>query len=278
MTTMSAAPARAAARDARRWLPAYVALALVWGSGFLFIKVGVGQLPPAYLALGRIALGALTLLALLVVTGDRLPRDRRAWGHLATVALPQERPTRQRLAGLVVGFLGVLVVLGIWRGVHGGSLLGQAMLFAAVTGYGLNFTYIRRFLAGRPESGIALSSGQLLMATLQLAVIAPLVAGAPPVPWRLSPAVLGSMLALGAVGTGVAFALNFHVIQAAGATTASTITYLTPVVSTVGGVLVLHEHLTWNQPLGAVVVLAGVAVSQGALGALRRRVAGGPGD
>ncbi len=196
------------------------------------------------------------------------------------VALPEERPTRRRLAGLALGFAGVLVVLGAWRGVGGASLLGQVMLFGAVSCYGFGFPYMRRYLAGQPYTGVALSTAQLLVATAQLAIIAPLVAGAPPVPWRLSAPVIGSVVALGALGTGLAFALNFHVVRAAGATTASTVTYLPPVVATIAGVVVLHEHLTWNQPVGAAVVLAGVALSQGLLRrrVARGRMARGPGD
>ena len=327
MTTTAPAVAPAAvATPAGRVLPAFAALGLIWGSSFLFIKVGVTHLAPAYLALGRVALGALTLLVVVVATRDRLPREPRVWVHLAVVALlanavpfmlfgyaeqrvssvlagiwnavtplttllvtlvalPEERPTRQRLAGLALGFAGVLVVLGAWRGVGGAShgaggasLAGQLMLFGAVACYGFGFPYLRRFLAGQPYSGVALSTGQLLMATAQLAVIAPLVSGPPPVPWHLPLPVIGSVLALGALGTGLAFALNFHVVRVAGATTAATVTYLPPVVATIAGVVVLHEHLTWNQPVGAAVVLAGVALSQGLLRgrALRGRVRGRP--
>jgi len=73
------------------------------------------------------------------------------------------------------------------------------------------------------------------------------------------------MLCLGALGSGVAYVLNYAIIRRAGATTASTVTYLVPLFSTVLGVVVLGEALSWNQPVGAVVVLAGVAVAQGLL-------------
>jgi drug/metabolite transporter (DMT)-like permease len=79
------------------------------------------------------------------------------------------------------------------------------------------------------------------------------------------------MLALGALGTGIAFAMNFHVVNVAGATTASTVTYLTPVVATAAGVVLLGEGLAWYQPVGACVVLAGIAVSQWTPAAARRQ-------
>lgn len=69
------------------------------------------------------------------------------------------------------------------------------------------------------------------------------------------------MVALGAVGSGLAHVWNFQVIARAGATTASSVTYLTPLVAVVVGAGFLGEHLTWNQPADALVVLAGVATA-----------------
>lgn len=77
------------------------------------------------------------------------------------------------------------------------------------------------------------------------------------------------MLALGVLSSGVAYVLNFRIVAAAGATTASSVTYLTPLVAALVGVSLLGEHLTWNQPAGALVVLTGVAVAQGRLHSLR---------
>jgi drug/metabolite transporter (DMT)-like permease len=73
------------------------------------------------------------------------------------------------------------------------------------------------------------------------------------------------MLALGALGTGIAYVWNFQVIERAGATMASTVTYLTPLVAIAVGVSLLGEALTLNEPLGGLVVLLGVALAQGRL-------------
>jgi drug/metabolite transporter (DMT)-like permease len=189
------------------------------------------------------------------------------------VAFRQERPSRQQIAGLLLGFAGVLVVLGVWQGVGGASLAGQAMLLGAVTGYGIAFNYSRWIMKRWEVSTLALSAIQLLMSTLQLLVIAPLLAGAPPAPWSLSAGVLGAIAVLGVLGTGLAFVLNFHVIRTVGVTVGSMVTYLPPVVAVVAGVLLLHEHLSWNQPTGGLIVLAGVGVSQGLLRLRRRRSA-----
>ena len=80
------------------------------------------------------------------------------------------------------------------------------------------------------------------------------------------------MLSLGVLGTGLAYILNFGVIRAAGATAASTVTYVIPLFSTGAGVLLLGERLSWYEPLGGLVVIVGVAVSQGGLRAFTARL------
>ena len=70
-----------------RWLPGLLGLGVIWGSSFLFIKVGVSALPPAYVALGRVASGALVLLVVLAVLRERLPRDPTLWAHNAAVGV-----------------------------------------------------------------------------------------------------------------------------------------------------------------------------------------------
>jgi drug/metabolite transporter (DMT)-like permease len=150
------------------------------------------------------------------------------------------------------------------------------MCFGAAMCYAVAIPYQKKFIAGRAGSGVSIAGGQLLMALAQLAVLAPLLAGAPPAPTRLSLQVVLCVLALGALGTGLAFVLNMRVIRVAGASTSASVTYLMPVVATVVGVLILGEHLIWNQPLGALIVLTGVAISQGLLS--RRRGSRPPDD
>jgi drug/metabolite transporter (DMT)-like permease len=306
--TLPVAPDRPAARG---WLLPFLTLAVIWGASFLFIKVGVSELHPLHVALGRVGAGAVALLVILAITRDRLPREAKVWGHLAVlgaltaapftlfgygeervssvlagiwnattplIVLPvavlvfrTERMTARRTVGISLGFVGVLIVLGVWEGVGGSQLTGQLMCFGAAICYGFAIPYLRRFMTGRPESGVALSTAQLLMATAQLAVVAPLVAGAPPALTDLSADVIASVLALGALGTGLAFALNFRVIRLAGASTSASVTYLLPVVATVIGVAGLGEHIAWHQPVGAVVILVGVAVSQGLITPRRMR-------
>ncbi|MBA3622682.1 MAG: EamA family transporter, partial [Euzebyales bacterium] len=85
-------------------------------------------------------------------------------------------------------------------------------------------------------------------------------------PVRLSPSVVGSVVVLGAVGTGFAYLLYYRLITEAGAMSASMVTYLIPVVSVILGVVVLSEPLGWNVFVGAGIVIVGVAVAEGRLG------------
>ncbi|MGH3736763.1 MAG: DMT family transporter [Micromonosporaceae bacterium] len=308
MTTASAPDNRGLAS----WLPGYLALTLIWGASFLFIKVGISELHPTYVTLGRAATGALTVLVFLLLSKNRLPRDLKTWGHLAVVGttgvvipftlfgygeqrissvlagiwnattplwvLPMaalvfrtERFTVRKTIGLGLGFAGVLVVLGVWQGVGGAALSGQLMIMAAALCYGFTIPYLRRFLADVPDGGTAVPAGMLLMASLELAIAAPLIAGPPPL--DVSWPVIGSVAALGALGTGLAFILNMRVIQFAGATTSASVTYLIPIVATVVGLVALGEQVSWYQPIGAGIVLLGVAASQGLLRWPARRVA-----
>jgi drug/metabolite transporter (DMT)-like permease len=83
------------------------------------------------------------------------------------------------------------------------------------------------------------------------------------------------MLALGVLGSGVAYILNFIVIKNSDATTASTATYVITLVSVVIGAIVLDEAITWNQPVGGVLIVLGAATAQGLLSRVRSRRATG---
>lgn len=179
-------------------------------------------------------------------------------------AFPEERPTRDRLIGIGIGFAGVLVVLGVWERLPTGELVGIAACLAAVTCYGFAFPYARRHLAGTVDTPLALATGQVLLgAAFLLPVVAmQALAGGGSIDPITSPVVFG-MLALGALGSGIAYVLNYAVIAAAGGSVASTVTYLTPVFAVIVGTAFLDEHLTWHHIVGGLIVLVGVAIVQG---------------
>lgn len=179
-------------------------------------------------------------------------------------AFPEERPTKERLIGIGLGFAGVLVVLGVWERLPSGELVGIAACLAAVTCYGLAFPYASRHLTGTGDTPLALATGQVLLgaAFLVPVVAAQAVEGGGSIATITTPVLFG-MLALGALGSGVAYVLNYAVVAAAGGAVASTVTYLTPVFAVIVGTVFLDEHVTWHHIAGGVIVLFGVAVVQG---------------
>jgi drug/metabolite transporter (DMT)-like permease len=182
------------------------------------------------------------------------------WGMaLSLVALSEDRPTRVRVAGLGLGFLGVLTVLGAWQGFNGLDATGTAMALLASLSYPIGWIYVRRTLAGTGASHLSLTGAQLLLATAQLAAITPLFTSAP-AHFPLVP--LLAIAALGALGTGLAVLLQYGLVAEVGPTTAQMVTYFIPVIATAAGVAILGESLTWSTPVGAVIVLAGAGLTQ----------------
>ena len=275
-----------------------IVLACIWGWSFLFIKVVLEGAPPTFLAWGRIALGLAVLVVFLRGSGER-PPERRYWGHLLVLGLTMsvlpfmliawgeqhiasalaavvnactplfaaafaawllgERLRPPQLAGLVVGFVGVGVVAGVGGGdLAGSSLAGVLAVVLASAGYGFGFAYAHRFTEGL--SALQLSLGQLAAGTVLLApVAAGDVAGGRV---DLQPLGLLCLLLLGGLGTGYAYLLNYRTLQEHGATVASLVTYLVPIVGVAAGVLVLGEPFSVRLVLGGLVVVAGVALVQ----------------
>jgi drug/metabolite transporter (DMT)-like permease len=293
--------ARPGAGSSRAVLGQFLALALTWGASFLLIKVGLEGFSPSQVVLGRLLAGALALLVVAGVTRQRLPWVASVWGHLAVVsvllcvvpfllfawaelrvssglasvynaatplmttmaalaALPDERPDRVKLAGLVMGFTGVVVVLGPWRGLGAGEGTAQAACLLATFSYGLAFVYIRRFISPLGMPALPVAAIQVSVGAAIMLLMAPFVAASPVHPsWRA----VCSVVVLGVAGTGMAYVWNTNAVAAWGATTASTVTYLTPVVGVALGFAVLGEGMSWNEPVGALLVVTGIAVSQG---------------
>lgn len=294
------------------WQLKFVLIVLIWGSSFLLMKIGLRAMEPLQVAGLRILSGALVLVLLLRLSGGRVPRDLRTWGHLlvagifvatlpftlfalgeervssalagignattplatvlfALLILPSEAVTARKVAGVLVGFLGVVVIAQPWAAAGRPDLLGFGMTLVAGLSYGLGWTYNRRHLAGSDLGGLAQPTAQLLAAAAEMLVVLAvwsIVRGA--APWTLHPVTSGgstlgpvlAVLALGVVGTGLAFSLQFDVVRGAGPTVASTITYVIPVVSVALGALLLGEHLDWPQYLGAAIVVGAAVLTQ----------------
>ncbi|MFJ8435386.1 DMT family transporter [Kitasatospora sp. NPDC094019] len=201
----------------------------------------------------------------------------------------EPRPGPRRLAGLALGLAGVVTVLGAGHGdgvgraggaaaFAGGSaafpggreeLLGGLACLAATFCYGAGFAYLRRHLSDRPHSATALSAVQITCAGAELAVAAPLAAGAPHWPGA---GAATALLVLGALGTGVAYVLNLALVRTAGTAVAAAVTYVTPLWSTALGALLLAEPVGRNTLVGGLAVIAAVALTRprGAGGAAAR--------
>mgnify|MGYP000011758782 CR=1 FL=1 len=194
---------------------------------------------------------------------------------MATLAFRVERLSALRWAGVGVGVIGVMVIIGPWQVSLGGELAGQLACLGAVVCYGFSLGYTKKFLSSRPIAPTTFAFLNIGIAGLIMALLTPVVAWQPV---DLDTTIVLSLLALGVLGTGLAYIWQVNVLRAWGPTGMSTVTYVTPVVGVVLGVLLLQERFGWHEPLGAVLVLAGILLAQGRVDALlaRRAVAGAP--
>jgi drug/metabolite transporter (DMT)-like permease len=152
-----------------------------------------------------------------------------------------------------------VLIFSPWRTASGLTSAGGLECLAASVSYAVSYIYMDRFLARRGLSAIVLSACQLLAASVMLAV-ALAVAGTPAPHVTIES--VAAIVVLGIVGTGFAYVLNYQIITSEGATVASTVTYLLPVVAIVLGVVVLDESITALILAGIALVLVGVALTR----------------
>jgi drug/metabolite transporter (DMT)-like permease len=290
----------------KSWLPAYLALGLVWGCSFIFIELGLVFLSPFGVTFVRCALGAITLLIFAKARKVELPKGKSIWKKLWVVAMllnvvpgvlfafaqqyitsalagiinattplmtlifmllifREEKVKREQVYGLLIGALGVMTVVGVWKELGGNQLIGVIALLIAVSCYGASYPYSTRNvipLGLKPE---ALATGQLLMATMTLLPLF-IFDGFSSNNYETKSII--AMLCLGIFGSGFAYIWNFSVTAAAGSAIGSTVTYITPVVAVIVGWLYLNEEIAWHEPVGALVVIIGALLSQGRLNRL----------
>lgn len=264
--------------------------------------VTFGQVAWSRLVLGGLTLGVIVLLSRpRIAGGPVLPREPIVWLHfvviavtgcvvphllfawaeqyvssslasiynavtpittalMVTLAFRVERLGRGQVAGIVIGILGVVVIIGPWQyAALTGDLWGQFACLGAAICYGFTFGYTRKFLSGRPIAGSTFAFLNIGLAGVIMAVLTPALAWSPvSLTW---PIVL-SLLALGTLGTGIAYIWYINVLRAWGPTNTSTVTYVTPVVGVALGVLVLGETFSWHEPVGALLVLFGILLTQ----------------
>lgn len=290
----------------RAWL-LFAAVSVVWGVPYFFIKVAVdADVPPAFVAWSRIALGAVILLPLawhrgaLRGLGDRwkpigayavteiaVPFTLISIGEqdvsssltailiasmpliMALLALrfsPEDRPRGLRLVGLFVGLGGVVALMGIDVAGKPSELLGAVLILFAAVGYATAPLIIKRSLTDLDPLGPVAAS----LGVSALALL-PAAIVAPPgsVP---SLDALGSIAALGAICTAGGLVLFFLLIGEAGPSRASVVTYFNPLVAVTLGLFVLDERLGVASVVGLVLILGGSWLATGGRPSqLRRR-------
>ncbi len=292
----------------RRPIVVLTVLALIWGASFMLIKIADRQLAPATLILGRLGSAALVLAVVAIVRlGGRqtLEELRAAWRWLIVIAivntaLPfwllswgekrldsglasiiqgavpifnavlayaffrEARVTGLKLVGLAVGFVGVALLVGAQP--HGKLLAAFAVVGMALC-YAFGTLVAGRHLKGTPPLIVALAS-------TSLAALAALPAGviqAPAAMWHGETVM--AIVVLGVVGTALAYLLFFQLIQTAGPSYATLVTYLVPPIALAYGAIFLGERFGVYAFLGLALILGGVALATGAvrLASLRGR-------
>jgi drug/metabolite transporter (DMT)-like permease len=285
------------------WLLNYIVLGIIWGSSFFFIMLALRTLPPIGIAFWRTAIGAATLAIILVIQKVAVPKSWKQWSllwvsgllmsgipavlfgyaeqHVSSalasiinastpvftvlailIAFRAEKPRPQVLVGLGVGLIGVFVVLGVWQGFGDNDPLAVGALLLAVTFYGFGSPFVRKFIEPMkldPKTSVFGQVSTSALTLLPFYLLGPLATG--PASFE---SVTG-MLALGVLGTGLAYILFYRLLATVGSPIASAVTYVTPVVGVAIGVAFLQESISWHEPVGALVILIGAAVAQGRL-------------
>ena len=292
------------------WL-VFFALGFMWGSSYLFIKLAVDDFGTFTLVALRLVVGAALLWAVVGLAHQRLPRERRIYGHLVVMAIINitipfllitwaEQTVESSLAsiltspvplfaivlsslfltdepmrvngvvGLVVGFIGVVIITsrGLTGAGAGSSVAGEIALLGAAFSYACGAVYSRRNVRGLAP---------MIPAVFQVtfaAIITGLVALLFEQPWTATPdaQAIFSILWLGILGSGFAYLIVFRLIANWGATRMTLVSYLIPVVGIVLGYAVLQEPVDARIIIGTTLVIAGVGLVNSRFG--RRRLFG----
>jgi drug/metabolite transporter (DMT)-like permease len=276
--------------DRRAWI-LLLSLGAIWGASYLFIKIGLRDLSPSMVAWVRVVLAALVLVPLaaqaraLAGAGSRLgpvlvvaavqvavpfvliPAGEEeissALAGILVASTPlftallaiwvdhEERSQGLRLVGVMAGFAGVAVLLGVDLGGSGAELLGGGFVILASLGYAIGGFVIKHRLADTKPLGLS----ALVMVASGAMLLPPALATAPSEPPGLGPAT--AIFTLGVLGTGVAFALFYTLIGLVGPARAFIVTYLAPGFAVVYGAVLLDEQITLATLGGLLLILAG---------------------
>jgi drug/metabolite transporter (DMT)-like permease len=274
-------------------------LGVMWGFSFLFIKVAVSEVSPLWVVASRTTVASLVLVLVLQIRGARLPLNPVLWLNLLVLAVASniapwtivawaeqfipsgiaavlnaltpivtlgfaalvgiERMTGTKIAGLVAALVGTAIVVSGEFAVAGRAIPALAVV-GATSFYAVGAVYAKRYVSGR-ERPLVIATGQVVIAAV-VSIPAAWLVGPTPAWGELSGAAIGSLGALGALGTGFAFLLFYVLIERVGATNATMVTYLIPIVGLVAGWAILGERFGPHVLLGTVVIVVGIWLGQ----------------
>lgn len=282
-------------------------LGLVFGSTYLFISLGLQTIPPITLAALRAFVGFLALFGLTLAFGHAIPRDLRSWRTFALLgffggALPftlmsfaqqridsslasiiitsmplftlalahaftDDRASPRKIAGVLIGFGGILLLLGpaALRG-QSSSLVGQLLYLGVALSYSVMAILVRR-LGGGSGTALSRTACSNAMATLMVVPLAFLLEQ----PAAVSPSLnsIIGVLGLGLLSSTLGQFLVFRLSATAGPNFASANNYLGPPVGILWGVLLLSEPITWLRIAAMLVIFAGIAFATTRTGTAR---------
>ena len=288
------------------WIVSFIILGIIWGSSFLFTHVALSILEPAGVVFWRLFLGALALGVVILIRKVSVTTNWRHWllmsgggafmnavpfmlfayaqQHVTSIlasiingATPimtllalltifrGEKLKLHVILGLLIGMCGVLIVLAVWQGFGENDPTAVLAMIGAVTCYGVGGPFIVRFLTPLKLPNEVMSIGQVGAASL---IVLPFYLAGPLISGTPTFNSVGSVILLGAVGSGLAYILYYQIIKQVGSAIANSVTYVTPLVATILGVILLGEGLHWYEPVGALVVVFGALMSQGRLNGL----------
>jgi drug/metabolite transporter (DMT)-like permease len=283
-----------------RWLPGFIALGLVWGSSFLFIELALQSFSPAGIVLLRGLLGGVSLLLILGLRREWLPSFGFHWVHIAVVAVllnaapgflfavgqqwvpsslagivnattplmtvlvvliafREQKPTVNQVLGIFVGLFGIVLVTNLVSKFEGLTLLGVSVLLLGTLCYGVAMPYAKRHVASLPFSPYALAAAQVSLSALISLPLA-LFSGVTNEP--VTAEALWAIIGLGVLGTGLAYVWNYRNLELAGSLIASSVTYITPVVAVLLGVVLLQESISLSQAAGGLLILVSALLVQ----------------
>lgn len=282
-------------------------LSVVWGTSFLFIKIGLDELTPLALVSGRFFVALVALVLITWRQGDLLPQSKREAMHLAFVGLVNtalpifliswgELSVDSGLTAVLNGTVPIWTimlahlllhderftkakVLGVWIGFIGLIVLvggvslstaafwGQMAVVCGSISYALGSVYVRRHLPGVAPTRLIFFS--LVVALLAVAPLTLVTEGIPT--GYATVKGISAILWLGVLGTALAYQLYYRLLHWWGAGRSTTVTYVAPVVGLTLGAIFLDEQLTFNVLLGSGLILLGVILANSNLGKLRNR-------